>query len=279
MPGLVGCTDMSVDKEDRPEQQLAKLAEVAEVAPIKHERHSTDAAHLHTHHQPQQPDTVQVRVSQAGAAEADPLQSDHPADLDMPAAPADSASVGAWTLPQRGGPECQPAGGAGHEGQRLTTSVARPECSLRHGGVLAKGPDMLRTGADFTEMGSVGGAQVKHEDVLQVAGVGVGVGFQTGATDMADAEEDVDIGSYVKAEQRLSRQASGSSASENGQAVPMHLEAQGRQPSPASTANSALLGQQATLARVHSCCHCRYPCLRVSADPSEPVVPTCVFRQ
>ena len=235
---------MSVEEEDKPEQQLAKLTEVAEAAPIKHEPHGRHAADSHTsHHQPQQPDSVQVRDSEAGAAEVDPLQNGHPADLDTPAAPAgpavpaDSACGGAWGVAQGDDrsllAETQPMHGTN---QGPTRSVARMEYSHRPEHASLKVPAMPRGHAHSTGMGSAGGLQVKDEDAGRV------LGFQIGDADMAREEEDVDIGACVKAEEGMSRQASGSSGSENGQAVLMDLDAQGRQPSPASRAKSALRG-------------------------------------
>ena len=225
---------MSVEEEDKPKQQLAKLAEVAEVAAIRHEPHGTHAADSHpSHHQPQQPDTVQVRVSEAGVAEVDPLQNHHPADLDTPAGPAvpaDPASVGTWGPAQ--GNQRQPMHGA-DEGS--TSCRARMEYSDRHEHAPPQALGMPR-GDISAGMGKAGGLQVKDEDA------GMVLGFQMGDADMADAEENVDIGAYVKAEQAMSRQASGSSGSENGQAVLMDLDAQGRQPSPASHAKPAPLG-------------------------------------
>ena len=227
--------DMSVEEEDKPKQQLAKLAEVAEVAAIRNEPHSTRATDLHpTHHQPQQPDTVQVRVSEAGVAEVDPLQNHHPADLDTPAGPAgpaDSASVGTWGAAQ--GDQRQPMHGA-DEGS--TSCRARMEYGHRREHAPPQASDMPKGDVHSAGLSKACGLQVKDEDD------GAVLGFQMGDADMADAEENVDIGAYVKAEQAMSQQASGSSGSENGQAVLMDLDAQGRQPSPASRAKPAPLG-------------------------------------
>lgn len=270
------CTDMSVEDEDKPEQQLAKLAEVAEAAPIKHEGHASDA-NQPTQHQLQQLDTVQVRMPAAGAAEVDPLQNGHPADLDPPAAPAPasappagsgSVSAGVWDLaqssncPQR--PQHQLVNGTT---QYLTDCAGRLETDHRHRGVSPKVPGLPTSGADpFTgveKLGDGGGlAQVKDEAVLQA-----GMGFQTGDTAMA-GEENADIGVYVKAEEALLRQASGSSGSENGQAVLMDLDVQGRQPSPAALANSASLGEQPHACGQQCCCRqlhtlCRQTCCRL----------------
>ena len=239
---------MSVEEEDKPEQQLAKLAEVAEAAPIRHEPHGTHAASAPpTHQQSQQPNTVQVRVSEAGAAEVDPLHNGHPADLDTPAVhagpavPADSTSGRLWGLAQGDDrsllAEIQPM----HDAHQVPVSaVAEMEYidRQRHGDALFKAPGVLRDDACPAGMSQVGGLQVKDEGADAV------LGFQMRDADMAnEEEEDVDIGTYVKAEEAMSRQASGSSGSENGQAVLMDLDAQGRQPSPASHAKPALLGQ------------------------------------
>lgn len=247
---------MSVEEEDKPEQQLAKLAEVAEAAPIKHEHHSTHAADPPTH-QPQQPDTVQVRVSEAGAAEADPLHNGHPADLDTPAGPAghavpaDSASAGTWGLakgsnrPQLA--EAQPVHGADEHPNSSVPNAGythRPE----HVASSFKAPGRHRGDAHATGMGRGASLGVKEE------AASMGVGFQVGEdTDMAEEEENVDIGAFVKAEKAMSRQGSGSSGSENGQAVLMDLDAQGRQPSPspASHAKSAQLGRTSIIAMYH----------------------------
>ena len=242
----VGDADISVEEEDKPEQQLAKLAEVAEAAPIKHEPHGTHAADSHTPLQPQQPDTVQVRVSEAGAAEVDPLQNGHPADLDTlaapavpagPAVPAASASAGAWGVAQ-GNDRCLLAETQAMHGadEAPTSSVVRMEYSHRPEHASARAPGVPRDHAHSAGMSEAGGVQVKDE------AAGAVLGFQIGDADMGNQEEDVDIGACVKAEEVLSRQASGSSASENGQAVLMDLDAQGRQPSPAPHAKSALLG-------------------------------------
>ena len=233
---------MPVEEEDKPEQQLAKLAEVAEKAAIKHEPDGTHAADSHpTHHQSQQPDTVQVRVSEAGTAEVDPLQNEHPADLHTaavpaapavpagPAVPAESASGGAWGLAQGDDRSLlagsQPMHGTG---QGPTRCMANMEYGHR--------PGMPQGDAHPAGRSKGSDLQVKDEDA------GAVLGFQMGDADMANGEEDVDIGTYLKAEEALFRQASGSSGSENGQAVLMDLDAQGRQPSPASRAKSAPLG-------------------------------------
>lgn len=249
---------MSVEEEDKPEQQLAKLAEVAEAAPIKHEHHSTPAADPPTHYQPQQPDIVQVRASEAGAAEADPLHNGHPADLDTPAGPAgpavpaDSASAATWGLAQ--GSNCaQPAEAQFIHGadEHPTSSVAQAGYTHRpeHVDSLSKAPGRHRADAHTTGMASAIGSGVKEE------AASMGMGFQmVGGSDMADEEENVDIGVFVKAEKAMSRQGSGSSGSENGQAVLMDLDAQGRQPSPspASHAKSAQLGRISIMATCNS---------------------------
>ena len=197
----------------------------------------------------------------AGSAEADPLQNGHPADLDPPAAPAAasaaagvSASAGAWGLAQGGCRPSQP----GHQPVNGTTQglhsiVRQPEAdhSHREGSPTVPGPP--RNDADpFTGMGKFGAgsgqAQVKDEAVFQAA-------FQIGDTAMANEDKDVDIGAYVKTEETLLRQASGSSGSENGQAVLMDLDGPSRQPSPAANAHSASLGEQAQAYGQQCCCH------------------------
>lgn len=239
--------DMSVEEEDKPEQQLGKLAEVAEAAPIKPEPHGTHAASAPpAHQQPQQPDTVQVRVSEAGAAEVDPLHDGHPADLDTPAVPAapavpaDSASGGPWGLARGDDRSVLAKTQPMHDADQVPlSSVAKMDYSHRHEDASFKAPGSLRGDVYSARMSQVGGLQVKDEDA------GAVLGFQMRDADMAneEEEEDVDIGTYVKAEEAMSQQASGSSGSENGQAVLMDLDAQGRQPSPVSHAKASLLGQ------------------------------------
>lgn len=277
--------DMCVENEDKPEQQLARLAEVAEAAPIKHECHAVDA-NQHAQHPPHQLDTVQVRLAGAGAAEVDPLQNGHPTDLEppaagpaaaAPAAPAaasDSAPAGAWGLapgvycPQQ--PQPQPGNAAN---QAPASSVTKPESNHRHGEISPRVPGVPANEADtFTGMEKVGvgggHAQVKGEAGLHAAGMG----FQVGDANMVNGEQDVDIGAYVKTEALL-RQGSGSSGSENGQAVLMDLDAQGRQPSPPANANSASLGEQAHARGRQSCYQLHTTCLQVAASIFKTTMP------
>ena len=245
---------MSFDGEDKPEQELGKLADVADAAPIKHEHYASSADQYPDHHQPPPPDTMQMRVSEAGAAEADPLQNGHPADLQTPAMPTDSAPSEAWSVAQSGNfpqqPAIQPANGAGYTAQGATSSMPAPVSShlpAQSGPASMLKVAMADAHAPATEAAAAAAAaaaQVKDEDAQQAAGMG----FLVGGADMADGDEDVDIGAYVKPDlEALVRQGSGSSGSEAGQAVLMDLDAQGRQPSPAACAASAQLGGQQPL--------------------------------
>lgn len=237
---------MSVDGEDKPEQELSKLADVADAAPIKHETLTT----LHPeHHQPTPSDLLQVRMSEAGAAEADPLQNGHPADLQTPAAPsmlADSAPSGIWGVADSGcfsqQPATLPANSVSYTAEGATSSMPAPVSSHLHAqSGSANTPDMLLHDAYAPGMEAPAAAQIKDEEAQQAAGTG----FQVLDADMANGEEDVDIGAYVKPDlETLLQQGSGSSGSEAGQAVLMDLDAQGRQPSPPARPASAQLGGQ-----------------------------------
>ena len=243
-----------MESEDKPQQELSKLAEVAEAAPIKHEWHYTSngsAAHQH----PPVPEMLQVRVSEAGA-EADPLQNGHPADLDTNAVPAESAYSTQQLqdhhghVPQQSGQ--QMANGFSHSvpsrfAQEAPATAAAAVSGSGQGNLHSLAPVQTpqlpiadaHAFGNGTEQHSV--AQVKTEEEQQP----MGDELRSGAAELAEEEEeDVDIGSYVKPDlENGSQQHSGSSGSEDGHAVLMDIDSQGRHPSPAVHASSAQLGK------------------------------------
>lgn len=268
--------------EDKPEQEVAKL-DVADAVPIKHESHTSTGSQQQeqqqqtavSQQQEQQPaDSGQVRMTSAGA-EADPLQSGHPADLEASTHlfhPDDSrpAALDAHAKSQKEHmselPEHQPAdglltttvGGLAHgmaNGQLQPTS----EGVLPPGGFMAKGilpategkghqylqnglqADTPMKDASAVNMGTA--SAVKDEDVQQASGVG----FQEADSPMLEVDVMDPLNSYVKAEKgALAGQASGTLGVVDPQAaVMMDVDLNHRHASPAAQDHPSDIGNPA----------------------------------
>ena len=275
------CADVSVKDEDRPEQEVAKL-DVADAVPIKHESHTNAGSEQQEQQQTtgsqqqeqQQAESVQVRMTSAGA-EADPLQSGHPANLEASNplfCPGDSrpaileAFAGTQEEHTSEQPEHQTADGL------LNTTVG----GLAHGitnGQLQQPSEGVVPSADFSVKGTLpmthdkghqylqnglqadtpmkdanavnmGAARVvKDEDVQQASGVG----FQEADSPMLEVDVMDPLKSYVKIEKgALAGQASGSLGIDGTQAaVMMDVDLNHRHASPAAQDHPSDIGNPA----------------------------------